>query len=190
MSHSGQFSMATIQVYQHDLFKSSRALTRRTGCTTSILGYPAFIEYFNLDAVTIGAFASAYYGGGFVGSISNYWIPDWIGRLRTIQLSCVLSLIGVALQTGAQTFPVFCAGRVIGGIACGIVFSICPTYASEISPPELRGRVGGLYAFNVNFAYMLTEWSKCNISVEDPSDRSQWALGSLFSKATLHGESF
>ena len=64
------------------------------------------------------------------------------------------------MQTGAQTFPVFCAGRVIGGIACGLVFSVCPTYASEISPPELRGRVGGLYAFNVNFAYMLTEWSK------------------------------
>lgn len=154
--------MATIQVCHSDLANIITRSNQETGCTTSILGYPAFIEYFDLDAVTIGAFASAYYGGGFVGSISNYWIPDWIGRLRTIQLSCVLSLIGVALQTGAQTFPVFCAGRVIGGIACGIVFSICPTYASEISPPELRGRVGGLYAFNVNFAYMLTEWSECN----------------------------
>lgn len=62
------------------------------------------------------------------------------------------------MQTGATSFPIFCAGRVIGGIACGIVFSVCPTYASEIASPEIRGRVGAMYAFNVNFAYMFTEW--------------------------------
>lgn len=62
------------------------------------------------------------------------------------------------MQTGATNFPVFVVGRVIGGIACGIVFSVCPTYASEISSPEIRGRVGALYGFNVNFAYMFTEW--------------------------------
>jgi hypothetical protein len=26
------------------------------------------------------------------------------------------------------------------------MFSVCPTYASEIAPPNLRGRVGGIYA--------------------------------------------
>lgn len=62
------------------------------------------------------------------------------------------------MQTGATNFPVFIVGRVIGGIACGIIFSVCPTYASEISSPEIRGRVGALYGFNVNFAYMFTEW--------------------------------
>lgn len=62
------------------------------------------------------------------------------------------------MQTGATNFPVFCTGRVLGGIANGIVFSVCPTYASEIASPEIRGRVGAMYAFNVNFAYMLTEW--------------------------------
>lgn len=62
------------------------------------------------------------------------------------------------MQTGAPNFPVFCTGRIIGGIACGLMFSVCPTYASEIAPPRLRGRVGGIYAFNVNAAYCLTEW--------------------------------
>lgn len=31
-------------------------------------------------------------------------------------------------------------------------------YASEVAPPHLRGRVGGLYAINVNVSYALTEW--------------------------------
>ncbi|OAG39744.1 hypothetical protein AYO21_06019 [Fonsecaea monophora] len=129
-----------------------------SGCTTSVLGYSSFIEYFDLNATTIGAFGSAYYGGGAVGCFLNYYLPDKFGRLRTIQASCVLGLIGSAMQAGATNFPVFCTGRVITGIATGTIFSVCPTYASEIATPEIRGRVGSLYAFNVNFAYMLTEW--------------------------------
>ncbi|KAF2122238.1 MFS transporter [Lophiotrema nucula] len=129
-----------------------------SGCTTAILGYTSFLEYFKLDATLIGAFNSAYYGGSFIGCVMNWWLPDAIGRLRTIQIASVISLAGVAMQTGAPNFGVFCAGRVIGGIASGLVFSVCPTYASEIAPPKFRGRVGGLYAFNVNASYMLTEW--------------------------------
>jgi MFS family permease len=150
-----------------------------TGITTSILGYTRFLEYFDLTAVTIGAFNSAYYGGAFVGCTLNWWLPDALGRLRTIQLSCVIAIVGIALQTASNSFPLFCTGRVIGGVASGLIFSVCPVYASEISPPELRGRVAGIYAyvallfclvllklmakivcfrFNVNAAYMLTEW--------------------------------
>ena len=129
-----------------------------SGCTTSILGYEAFLEYFNLDSVTIGAFGSAYYGGSVVGMGLNWWLPNAIGRRQTIRIACVIGFLGGAMQTGAHSFPVFCTGRIIGGVACGIIFSLCPAYAAEISPPAIRGYVGGLYSFNVNAAYMLTEW--------------------------------
>ncbi len=122
------------------------ALTTTLGCTTSILGYASFLEYFDLNATTIGAFNSAYYGGCFVGCIMTWFLPDRIGRLRTIQISCVISILGVAMQVGAHSFPVFCTGRIIGGVACGMIFSVCPVYASEIAPPEFRGRVGAIYA--------------------------------------------
>ncbi|OQV11272.1 hypothetical protein CLAIMM_15133 [Cladophialophora immunda] len=129
-----------------------------SGITTSILGYSRFLKYFDLDATKIGAFSSAYYAGSFLGCVLNWYLPDKIGRLRTIQLSCVIAILGSSLQTGAKSFAVFCAGRAIGGIASGLIFSICPVYASEISPPEIRGFIGGLYGFNVNASYMLTEW--------------------------------
>jgi MFS family permease len=117
-----------------------------SGCTTSILGYPAFIEHYNLDSILIGAFGSAYYGGAVLGMASNWYLPDKIGRLRSIQIACVIGIIGIAMQTGAPTFAVFCTGRIIGGYASGVIFSLCPTYASEISPPEWRGRVGGMFS--------------------------------------------
>ena len=116
-----------------------------SGCTTSIFGYPAFIEYFGFTSTTLGALGSSYYGGNFIGNIVNFYLPDKIGRVRTIQLASVISILGSALQTGAPSIGVLMAGRVIGGFACGIVYSCCPLYASEISPPAYRGRVGGLY---------------------------------------------
>lgn len=38
------------------------------------------------------------------------------------------------------------------------MFAICPVYASEISPPTLRGRVGPFYSLNISVSYMVTEW--------------------------------
>ncbi|KAJ9603816.1 hypothetical protein H2200_012002 [Cladophialophora chaetospira] len=129
-----------------------------SACTTSILGYPSFLEYMNLDATTIGAFGAAYYAGAVVGMASNWYLPNKYGRLNTIRIGCVLSLLGVAMQTGAPGFPLFCAGRTIGGMASGIVFVVCPAFASEIAPPAIRGRIGGLYSIFVNGSYCLTEW--------------------------------
>jgi MFS family permease len=89
---------------------------------------------------------------------SNWYLPNKFGRVRTIQIACVVSLLASAMQCGASSFPVFCTGRIIGGYATGLMFVVCPTFASEIAPPHLRGRVGGLYSVAVNGSYAFTEW--------------------------------
>ncbi|KAK5310804.1 hypothetical protein LTR93_011926 [Exophiala xenobiotica] len=129
-----------------------------SACTTSILAYPSFLVYFNLNANTIGAMGSAYYAGAVIGMAANWYFPNKYGRLRTMQIGAVISMIAAALQTGSPNFAAFCAGIVIGGFASGLISVVCPTYASEISPPRVRGRVGGLYTFNVAMTYCLTEW--------------------------------
>jgi MFS family permease len=116
-----------------------------SGLTTSIIGYPEFISYFNFDSTTLGALGSAYYAGNFFGSICNMYLPDKFGRLNVVRFASVISIVGAGMQTGAQSIGVLLAGRAIGGIACGIIVALCPLYASEISPPHVRGRVGGLY---------------------------------------------
>ncbi|OQV10459.1 hypothetical protein CLAIMM_14453 [Cladophialophora immunda] len=129
-----------------------------SACTTSVLGYTSFLEYFNLDSTTIGAMGSAYYAGAVVGMASNWYLPNKYGRIRTIQIGCVASLLAASMQTGAHSYGVFVAGRVIGGMASGLMFVVCPAMASEIAPPKMRGRIGGLYSVSVNGAYCFTEW--------------------------------
>ncbi|EXJ54852.1 uncharacterized protein A1O5_12918 [Cladophialophora psammophila CBS 110553] len=118
-----------------------------SACTTSVLGYTSFLEYFSLDSTTIGAMGSAYYAGAVVGMASNWYLPNKYGRIRTIQIGCLASLLAAAMQTGAHSYGVFVAGRVIGGFASGLIFVVCPAYASEIAPPKMRGRIGGLYSY-------------------------------------------
>ena len=78
-----------------------------------------------MDATMIGALGSVYYAGNFAGSISNVYFPDKIGRLRTIQYACVISLLGAGMQTGAQGIAVMLVGRFIGGYSAGVVGQAC-----------------------------------------------------------------
>lgn len=63
------------------------------------------------------------------------------------------ALVGAVLQTAAQNQAMLFVGRVVGGVASGVIFGVCPMFMSEISPPEFRGRVGGLYNININLGY-------------------------------------
>jgi MFS family permease len=116
-----------------------------SGCTTSVLGYPAFLDYFEFDTNTLGALGSSYYGDNLLGNLVTTWLADHLGRLRIIQIASAIALVGTTLQTAAVNQGMLFSGRIVGGFACGIVLSVCPPYASEISTPEIRGRVGGLY---------------------------------------------
>ncbi|KIW08633.1 uncharacterized protein PV09_00589 [Verruconis gallopava] len=154
MTHFNRFNIVSICILSFGAFFYGYD----SGLTTSILGYPQFIGYFKLNSNTIGALGSCYYAGSFFGSGMNFWLPDIYGRKRTIYIACVIAIVGAILQTAAQNIEMLFVGRVIGGVASGIVFGVCPMFMSEISPPEFRGRVGGLYNLNINLGYTLTEW--------------------------------
>ena len=57
-----------------------------------------------------------------------------------------LSAIGSALANDPITFAVF---RFIGGIGVGISGIAAPAYISEIAPAKNRGKLVGLYQFNL-----------------------------------------
>ncbi|EHY61244.1 hypothetical protein HRR83_008945 [Exophiala dermatitidis] len=129
-----------------------------SGLTTSIIGYPEFIKYFDFNSSTLGALGSVYYAGIAIGSLTIAYLADKFGRKRVVHIACAISVTGAALQTGAVNLPMLLVGRVIGGIACGMIWSLCPLYLSELSPPHLRGSVGVLYSIVLNIAYALSEW--------------------------------
>jgi MFS transporter, SP family, arabinose:H+ symporter len=98
--------------------------------------------------------ASALYGT-VVGSLVGGWPADRFGRKAALLWIGVLYLVG-ALGSGlAPNVGVFIAARVIGGLGIGISTVVAPMYISEIAPPKHRGRLAGMFQFNIVFGILI-----------------------------------
>jgi len=100
------------------------------------------------------AIASALYGT-VLGSLFGAWPTDRFGRRRTllaIGVLYIVSAFGCAFATGVS---MFIAARVIGGIGIGISTVAAPLYISEIAPPAYRGRLAGMFQFNIVFGIVM-----------------------------------
>jgi len=60
--------------------------------------------------------------------------------------------VGCAFANGVVMFIV---ARVIGGIGIGISTVAAPLYISEIAPPAYRGRLAGMFQFNIVFGILI-----------------------------------
>jgi len=100
------------------------------------------------------AMASALYGT-VVGSLIGGWPADRFGRKATLLWIGVLYLVGAAGSGLASNVWVFIAARVIGGLGIGISTVVAPMYISEIAPPKHRGRLAGMFQFNIVFGILI-----------------------------------
>ncbi len=100
------------------------------------------------------AMASALYGT-VVGSLIGGWPADRFGRKATLLWIGVLYLVGAAGSALASNVWVFIAARVIGGLGIGISTVVAPMYISEIAPPQHRGRLAGMFQFNIVFGILV-----------------------------------
>jgi predicted MFS family arabinose efflux permease len=62
---------------------------------------------------------ATYIAGECIGAIFQMGIGDKLGRLRHMQLMCIIVTIGTILQTVSVNFGMFLAGRILAGVAVG-----------------------------------------------------------------------
>jgi sugar porter (SP) family MFS transporter len=113
--------------------------------------------------------------GEAIGSLTQSAIGDRIGRIRFMQLMCIVVTIGTTIQTAAVNLGMFLAGRAIAGVAVGGMVCTVPTYLSEISRPESRGLIGGISGAGIAFGSMLANWVGFACSYA-PRGAVQWRL--------------
>lgn len=89
-----------------------------------MLAYDSFLTYFKLNSNTIGAFNSTYYATCTIGNVILWYLPDKIGRIRTIQVACVINVAAIVLQAAAQNYAMFLVGRAIGGLCSGMICTV------------------------------------------------------------------
>jgi MFS transporter, SP family, arabinose:H+ symporter len=100
------------------------------------------------------AMASALYGT-VVGSLLGGWPADRFGRKATLLWIGVLYFIGAVGSGLAPNVAVFVTARVLGGLGIGISTVVAPMYISEIAPAKYRGRLAGMFQFNIVFGILI-----------------------------------
>jgi len=100
------------------------------------------------------AMASALYGT-VVGSLIGGWPVDRFGRKATLLWIGVLYFVGAVGSGLAINVSTFIVARVIGGLGIGISTVAAPLYISEIAPPKQRGRLAGMFQFNIVFGILI-----------------------------------
>jgi sugar porter (SP) family MFS transporter len=100
------------------------------------------------------AMASALYGT-VLGSLIGGWPTDRFGRRKTLLWIGVLYLISALGTAFAPEVYLFITARFIGGLGIGISTVAAPLYISEIAPPKYRGRLAGMFQFNIVFGILI-----------------------------------
>jgi MFS transporter, SP family, arabinose:H+ symporter len=100
------------------------------------------------------AMASALYGT-VVGSLLGGWPADRFGRKATLLWIGILYFVGAVGSGLATNVTMFIVARVFGGLGIGISTVVAPMYISEIAPPQHRGRLAGMFQFNIVFGILI-----------------------------------
>lgn len=122
------------------------------------------------------AMGAALYGT-VLGSLLGGWPTDRFGRKPTllfIGVLYVLSAFGCAFADGVVVFIV---ARFLGGLGIGISTVAAPLYISEIAPPAYRGRLAGMFQFNIVFGIVVSFASNAIIARIGGEDAWRWMLG-------------
>src|SRR6476646_7444163 len=109
------------------------------------------------------ALGAALYGT-VLGSLTGGFPADRFGRRPTllwVGLLYIVSALGSAL---AWNVEVFILARFIGGVGIGVSTVVAPLYISEIAPPAHRGRLAGMFQFNIVFGIVVAFMSNKMLS--------------------------
>jgi SP family arabinose:H+ symporter-like MFS transporter len=102
----------------------------------------------------VAIIGSALYGT-VVGALIGGWTADRFGRKATLFWIGILYFVGSVGSALAPDVATFIIARVIGGLGIGISTVVAPMYISEIAPPKYRGRLAGMFQFNIVFGILI-----------------------------------
>ena len=119
--------------------------------------------------------ASALYGT-VLGSIVGAWPAQRFGRKPTLFWIGVLYFVSAVWSGLAWDAPSLIVARFIGGVGIGLATVAAPMYIAEISPAAYRGRLTGLFQFNIVFGIIAAFAS--NAALANVGDNAwRWMLG-------------
>jgi len=138
----------------------------------------ALTEVYGLTSKSLGITVSIAIWGTVVGAMLAGFMGERFGRrdsLRVMALFYLASALGCALAWDWSSLLIF---RFIGGLGIGGSSVLAPMYIAEIAPAKWRGRLVGLFQFNVVFGILVAYFSNYVIALlQFGATEWRWDLG-------------
>ncbi|KAJ9063871.1 hypothetical protein DSO57_1036421 [Entomophthora muscae] len=129
------------------------------GVISGVLVTDSFNDFFQpMSSMKQGLIVSMLMLGCFVGSLISGVTTERIGRKFTIMAASLVFIVGAMLQCLASDIVMLYIGRLVGGLGVGHLSMTVPMYLSEISPPEVRGRLVSLQQMSVTLGVAISFW--------------------------------
>jgi len=138
---------------------------------------PLFHGFFIMSMALWGTVVGALFGGIPTQIFGRKRMLIWIGILFTV------SSFVTGIAPDPYTFSFF---RFIGGLAIGASSVAIPTYISEISTSKNRGKLVGLYQFNIVFGILVAFLSNYFLKGIGGTNDWRWMLGILAIPSLLY----
>ena len=134
----------------------------------------------NLSNKLHGLAMSAALWGTVLGSLIGAIPTDRFGRKKTL-LSIGILYFASAIWSALANDPTsFMIARFIGGIGIGISTVAAPIFIAEISPSDRRGRLTGMFQFNIVLGLLiatLSNFAIASLMKDSPDQAWRWMLG-------------
>jgi sugar porter (SP) family MFS transporter len=138
---------------------------------------PLFHGFFIMSMALWGTVIGSIFAGAPTEKYGRKKVLIWLG------IMFVVSAIGSALAQDPYTFSFF---RFIGGVAIGISSVAAPTYISEISNKNNRGKLVGMYQFNIVFGILVAYLSNYFLQGFGGANDWRWMLAVLLLPSAVY----
>jgi len=138
----------------------------------------ALTETFHLSPAALGMTVSAALWGTILGSMLAGIPGDKIGRRDSLRILAVLYLVSSLGCALAWSLPALVIFRFIGGLGIGGSSVLGPMYIAEVAPAKWRGRLVGMFQFNIVLGILLAYFSNFVVGeLQFGAAEWRWKLG-------------
>jgi SP family sugar porter-like MFS transporter len=140
-----------------------------------ISGADIFYEkFFGLaSSLAIGWAKGCALVGCLLGALLSGMLSDGFGRKRLLLAAAVLFAVSSVGTGWANTYAVFVAWRMAGGVAIGLASNLSPMYIAEVAPAAIRGRLVSMNQLTIVIGILLAQLA--NWLIAEPVPRGATA---------------
>ncbi|CZT21299.1 related to quinate transport protein [Ramularia collo-cygni] len=150
-----------------------------TGIVGGVLTMESYKRDFGYtDNTTVAAvMVSLQNVGAFLAALGIFPISERFGRKKTIQVACIVFILGVILQViPSHSLVCFYIGRFVAGLGLGGATAVAPSYNAEQAPKEIRGKLGSGMQWLFALGVMISYWVDYATVKSLPVSSAQWQI--------------